>query len=210
MSGEAVRAIGLTKRYGDRTVVDAVDLRVASNQIFGLLGPAGSGKTTLLRLLTGRAQPTSGSVAVFGLPPGHPDARSRMGTLGCDSDLHPHLSARDNLRMLATGAAATHGQIENTLRQVGLSERAKDRVGSYPVGTRRRLGLAAALLHNPELLVLDDPTAGLDPRGAHDIRGLIRELAEYGHTVLLFTRLPAEIDDLCDASFMIGASLNSR
>jgi ABC-2 type transport system ATP-binding protein len=204
MTWEPVRAIALTKRYGDRTVVDAVDLCVSSKRIFGVLGAEGSGKTTLLRMLAGRVRPTSGTVEIFGGTPGRPDALRRVGLLAADSDLHPHLSGRDNLWMLA-GAQGTHGRVENALQQVGLAARAKDRVAGYPLVMRRRLGLAAALVHNPELLILDEPTDGLAPNETRDVRDLIRELAEYGHTVLLSTRLPAEVEALCDGATFMSA-----
>jgi ABC-2 type transport system ATP-binding protein len=194
---DPVRTRALTKRYGERRAVDGVDLRVGRNQVFGLLGPNGAGKTTLLRMLTGLVRPTGGEVTVFGVEPGRPEALSRVGALIEGPGLYPHLSGRDNLRVLAHQTSAHH-RVEHVLEQVGLSARARDKFGSYSLGMKQRLGVAAALLKNPELLVLDEPTNGLDPQGVRDMRGLVRELGEFGHTVLLSSHVMAEVEELCD------------
>jgi ABC-2 type transport system ATP-binding protein len=193
MTEYAVRTRALTKRYGDRAAVDGIDMTVERHQIYGLLGPNGAGKTTLMRMLTGLVRPTSGEVTVLGGPPGRPDTVARVGALIEGPGLYPHLSGRDNLRVLARDA-----RVDEVLDLVDLADRAGDRFGSYSMGMKQRLGVAAALLKDPELVLLDEPTNGLDPQGVRDMRDLVRDLGAAGRTVLLSSHVMAEVEHLCD------------
>ncbi|WP_158883157.1 ABC transporter ATP-binding protein [Amycolatopsis anabasis] len=193
---DPVSTEAVTKRYGTRAAVDGVSLRVTGGQVFGLLGPNGAGKTTLLRMLLGLVRPTTGKVAVFGEPP--PRTLARVGALIEGPGMYPYLSGRDNLRVLARQAGAPVAKVDEVLDRVGLSARARDRTREYSLGMKQRLGVAASLLKNPDLLVLDEPTNGLDPQGVLDMRDLVRRLGEDGHTVLLSSHLLAEVEEVCD------------
>jgi len=188
----------LTKRYGDRLAVDAVDLRVRRGEVYGFLGPNGAGKTTTLRMLLGLARATSGSARVLGAAPGQPAALARIGMLVESPGFYPYLSGRDNLRVVARYASQPARRVDTVLDLVQLASRAADRFGTYSLGMKQRLGVAAALLKEPELLVLDEPTNGLDPAGMADMRSLIRGLRERGHTVLLSSHLLGEVQQICD------------
>ena len=188
----------LTKRYGDRLAVDGIDLRVRRGEVYGFLGPNGAGKTTTLRMLLGLARATSGTARVLGAAPGQPAALARIGMLVEAPGFYPYLSGRDNLRVVARYAGAPARRVDAVLDQVQLATRATDRFGTYSLGMKQRLGMAAALLKEPELLVLDEPTNGLDPAGMADVRSLIRGLREQGHTVLLSSHLLGEVQQLCD------------
>jgi ABC-2 type transport system ATP-binding protein len=188
----------LTKRYGDRLAVDAVDLRVRRGEVYGFLGPNGAGKTTTLRMLLGLARATSGSARVLGAAPGQPAALARIGMLVESPGFYPYLSGRDNLRVVARYAGVPARRVDAVLDLVQLASRAADRFGTYSLGMKQRLGVAAALLKEPELLVLDEPTNGLDPAGMADMRSLIRGLRERGHTVLLSSHLLGEVQQICD------------
>jgi ABC-2 type transport system ATP-binding protein len=191
---------GLVKRYGEIVAVDRVDLTVERGDVFGYLGPNGAGKTTSLRMMLGLIRPTAGSVRLFGRDP-QLSVKALEGVAGFVEapSFYPYLSGRENLRLLAAldgGAAAE--RIEESLALVGLSDRAKDRVGGYSHGMRQRLGIAGALLREPRLLLLDEPATGLDPGGMRDMRDLIRELSAGGMTVLLSSHLLAEVEELCN------------
>ncbi len=191
---------GLAKRYGELVAVDDVDLTVEPGDVFGYLGPNGAGKTTSLRMMLGLIRPSAGSVRLFGRDP-QLSVKALEGVAGFVEapSFYPYLSGRENLRLFAAfdgdGAAA---RIEESLATVGLSERAKDRVGGYSHGMRQRLGIAAALVRRPRLLMLDEPATGLDPGGMRDMRDLIRELSASGMTVLLSSHLLAEVEELCN------------
>lgn len=189
----------LTKRFNaDIVAVDRLNLRVRRGEVYGFLGPNGSGKTTTLRMLVGLARPTSGSASVLGLPPGVPDGLGRIGAMIETPAFYPHLSGRDNLRVLAGYAGVPHGRIDAVLAEVALAGRAKDRFATYSLGMKQRLGVAAALLKDPELLILDEPTNGLDPAGMAEMRTLIRSLGRGQRTVLLSTHLMTEVEQVCD------------
>jgi ABC-type multidrug transport system ATPase subunit len=189
----------LTKRYGGRiTAVDRVSLSVRRGEVYGFLGPNGAGKTTTLRMLLGLVRPTSGTATVLGETPGHPEALARVGALIETPGFYPYLSGRDNLRVLARHAGVANERVDAALERVDLSGRAGDRYTTYSLGMKQRLGVAATLLKDPELLVLDEPTNGLDPAGMRDMRALIRELGSSGHTVLLSSHLLGEVQQLCD------------
>ncbi|WP_116040533.1 ABC transporter ATP-binding protein [Amycolatopsis palatopharyngis] len=188
----------LSKHYGRAAAVRDLDLTVEPGEVYGFLGPNGAGKTTTLRMLLGLVRPTSGSVRVRGREPrvgGHLDG---VGALVEGPAFYPYLSGRDNLRVLAHHAKVRGERVATVLETVGLTDRARDRYSAYSLGMKQRLGLAAALLKDPALLILDEPTNGLDPAGMADMRVLIRELASAGRTVLLSSHLLGEVAQICD------------
>ena len=196
-----VTARGLVKRYGEIVAVDHVDLTVEPGDVFGYLGPNGAGKTTSLRMMLGLIRPSEGSVRLFGRDPLAEGAKALAGVAGFVEEprFYPYLSGRKNLRLLADyddGDSRT--RIEEMLELVDLRDRAKDRVGGYSHGMRQRLGIAASLIRQPRLLLLDEPTTGLDPAGMRDMRELVRRLADEGITVLLSSHLLGEVEDLCN------------
>ena len=189
----------LTKRYGDVIVaVDELALRVRRGEVYGFLGPNGAGKTTTLRMLVGLVRPTSGAATVLGAPPGAAAGLARIGAMIEQPAFYPYLSGRDNLRVLARHAGVDETRVPAVLGQVGLSGRATDRTATYSMGMKQRLGVAAALLKDPELLILDEPTNGLDPAGMAEMRDFIRSLADGGRTVLLSSHLMGEIEQVSD------------
>jgi ABC-2 type transport system ATP-binding protein len=192
---------GLVKRYGDIVAVDHVDLTVEPGDVFGYLGPNGAGKTTSLRMMLGLIRPSGGSVQLFGVDPLVAGARALDGVAGFVEGprFYPYLSGRRNLRLLADyDDPPSRRRIDEVLEVVELRDRAKDKVGGYSHGMRQRLGIAAALLRRPRLLLLDEPTTGLDPAGMRDMRDLVRRLASEGITVLLSSHLLAEVEELCN------------
>jgi ABC-type multidrug transport system ATPase subunit len=189
----------LTKRYGDSIVaVDDLDLRVRRGEVYGFLGPNGAGKTTTLRMLLGLVRPTSGRVAVVGVPPGAPQGLARIGAMVEAPAFYPYLSGRDNLLVLARHARVGEDRVGAVLDEVGLLDRATDRSSTYSQGMKQRLGVAAALLKDPELLILDEPTNGLDPAGMAEMRDFIRSLGKVGRTVMLSSHLMGEVEQVTD------------
>ncbi len=189
----------LTKRYGSRIVaVDSLSLTVRRGEVYGFLGPNGAGKTTTLRMLLGLIRPTSGTASVLGRPPGHPESLARVGALIESPAFYPHLSGWRNLRVIARYAGVPKERIEAALEAVELTDRASDKFRTYSQGMKQRLGVAAALLKDPELLILDEPTNGLDPAGMADMRALIRRLGSGDRTVLLSSHLLGEVEQICD------------
>jgi len=203
LDGEpAVETRGLTKRFGPTVAVDHVELVVPRGSAFGYLGPNGAGKTTLMRTLLGLTRASEGTMALLGKPvPAHRrEALARVGAIVDEPRFHRHLTARENLRVLAAargGAAAE--RIGPSLARVGLAQFADDKVGTYSMGMRQRLGVAACLLGDPELLILDEPMNGLDPGGMHEMRQMITSLAAEGRTVVLSSHLLDEVERTCDA-----------
>ncbi len=196
-----VEARGLVKRYGDIVAVDHVDLTVQSGDVYGYLGPNGAGKTTSLRMLLGLIRPDEGAVRLFGREPLTDGARALDGVAGFVEEprFYPYLSGRKNLELLAAYDGGVAGdRIDSVLESVELSERAGDKVRGYSHGMRQRLGIAAALLRDPKLLLLDEPTTGLDPAGIRDMRDLVRRLAQEGMTIVLSSHILAEVEALCD------------
>jgi ABC-2 type transport system ATP-binding protein len=196
-----IEARGLVKRYGDIVAVDHVDLTVERGDVFGYLGPNGAGKTTSLRMLLGLIRPTEGVARLFGRDPMTDGARALDGVAGFVEGprFYPYLSGRRNLRLLGDldgGVPAT--RIDEVLDVVELRDRARDRVGGYSHGMRQRLGIAGALLRQPQLLLLDEPATGLDPGGMRDMRELIKRLAQEGITILLSSHILAEVEELCN------------
>jgi ABC-2 type transport system ATP-binding protein len=197
----AVQTIGLGKRFGTRSALDGVDLEVPRGVAFGFLGANGAGKTTLIRLLLGLAKPTSGTMRLLGrdLPGGRAEALARVGAIIEEPRFHPHLSGRENLHVHAAARdRAAHDRIDGALARVGLTARADEKVKTYSLGMRQRLGVARCLLSDPELLILDEPMNGLDPAGILEFRNLIRELVGEGRTVLLSSHLLDEVEKTCD------------
>ena len=196
-----VRARGLVKRYKEVLAVDHVDLNVRVGDVYGFLGPNGAGKTTTLRMALGLITPTDGTVELFGRDPMRAGARALEGVAGFVEAprFYPYLSGRKNLELLAAlDANGAAERIDEVLEIVELAPRARHRVGGYSHGMRQRLGIAAALLRRPRLLILDEPATGLDPAGMRDMRSLIRRLATEGITVLLSSHQLPEVQELCD------------
>jgi ABC-type multidrug transport system ATPase subunit len=206
-----VRTEGLTKAYGRLTVVEDVDLEVFPGDVFGFLGPNGSGKTTTIRMLLGLVGPTSGRVELLGRP--MPDAAStvleQVGALVEGPGFYPTMSGRRNLALFdaagRSGKRSTRrGRIAEALERVGLGNVDRRPVRAYSLGMRQRLGLAAALIRQPRLLVLDEPTNGLDPQGIREIRALLAELATAGTTVFLSSHLLGEVELICTRAAMMA------
>ncbi|MGO9900246.1 MAG: ABC transporter ATP-binding protein [Solirubrobacteraceae bacterium] len=200
MSASPVEVRGLVKRYGELTAVDGVDLTVNAGDVYGYLGPNGAGKTTSLRMMLGLIRPSAGTVRLFGRDPNE-SIQALEGVAGFVEApaFYPYLTGRRNLELLAAfdgnGASA---RVDSSLDAVELFDRARDRVGGYSHGMRQRLGIAAALLRDPKLLLLDEPATGLDPAGMRDMRLLIRRLADQGMTVLLSSHLLGEVEEVCN------------
>jgi ABC-2 type transport system ATP-binding protein len=193
-----IEAKQLTKRYGDITAVDHLDLRVRRGEVYGFLGPNGAGKTTTLRMLLGLIRPTSGSASVLGKEPGTAESLIQVGSMIETPAFYPHLSGRDNLMVLARYTGTPLDRIPRVLADVDLAARAGDAFQTYSLGMKQRLGVAAALLKDPALLILDEPTNGLDPAGMAEMRSLIRTLGTGDRTVLLSSHLMSEIEQICD------------
>lgn len=202
-----VEVRGLVKRYGDLTAVAGVDVTVRRGDVYGYLGPNGAGKTTSLRMMLGLIRPTAGTVRLFGRDPME-GVQALEGVAGFVEapTFYPYLSGRRNLELLAAfdgdGAAS---RIESSLEAVELSDRAGDRVGGYSHGMRQRLGIAGALLRDPKLLLLDEPTTGLDPAGMRDMRLLIHRLAEQGITIVLSSHILTEVEEVCNRVAIVRA-----
>lgn len=198
MKDSIVVTDGLTKRYGEHIAVDDVHMRVAAGEIYGFLGPNGAGKTTTLRMLVGLIRPSAGTATVAGHAPGAPAVVRRIGVLIEGPGFYPYLSGRDNLRVLAKYRGLGRDDLEDALDRVGLADRADDKFRTYSLGMKQRLGVGAALLGRPDLLILDEPTNGLDPQGMAEMRELITALAGDGHTVLLSSHMLSEVQEICD------------
>jgi len=206
----AIRTHNLTKTYGARNAVDRLSLEVPTGVIAGFVGPNGAGKTTTIRMLLGLIRPTTGTVHVLGTPDSRPsDYLARVGAMIEGPAVYPGMSARRNLEILATLGGIAEDTIGPILQQVGLSDRAGDNVKTYSLGMRQRLGIAAALLPNPALLILDEPTNGLDPEGILEVRHLLQDLKARGVTILVSSHLLSEVEHIADWIIMIkdGQSL---
>jgi ABC-2 type transport system ATP-binding protein len=203
-SSLAVSTDGLTKRFGDRTVVDGVNLAIPRGSVCGFVGPNGAGKTTTLRMLLGLIRPTSGRGSILGGSLTDPASYlHKVGALIESPAFYPQLSGRDNLKALTRLGQIPAAVIDPALERTGMTARAGDKYRSYSLGMKQRLGIAAALLPSPELLILDEPTNGLDPAGIVEMRGLIRSFADDGITVLVSSHLISEIEQVCDHVVMI-------
>jgi ABC-2 type transport system ATP-binding protein len=198
----AVETHGLTKRFGDNIAVNGVELRVPRGCAFGYLGPNGAGKTTLIRVLLGLTRADAGTMSLLGHPvPRHRDkALARVGAIVDEPRFHGHLTGRQNLRILAAAREpAARDRIGPALERVGILQRADDKVSKYSMGMRQRLGVAACLIGDPQLLILDEPMNGLDPAGMQDMREMILSLVAEGRTVVLSSHLLDEVERTCDA-----------
>ena len=202
----AVRLRGLTKRYGARVAVESLTIDVPAGVVAGFVGPNGAGKTTTMAMLLGLVSPTGGTGTVLGGPLRDPDSYlGRVGALIEGPAFYPGLSGAQSLAVLAAAAGHDPAQIPGLLELVGLAERADDRVRGYSFGMKQRLGIAAALLGDPRLLILDEPINGLDPAGVHEMRGLIGRLAGGERTVLVSSHVLAELEQVCDWLIVIDA-----
>ncbi|TMG28120.1 MAG: ABC transporter ATP-binding protein [Chloroflexi bacterium] len=195
----AVETHGLSKRYATGVLaVNNLDLRVRTGEVYGFLGPNGAGKTTTLRMLSGLLRPTSGTATVAGGAPGSPASLAQLGAMVETPAFYPYLSGRDNLRVMARYSSVQKSRIEPVLQQVDMTDRARHKFKTYSTGMKQRLGVASALLKDPQLLILDEPTSGLDPQGTVEMRELIKDLRQGGRTVLLSSHLLNEVELTCD------------
>jgi ABC-2 type transport system ATP-binding protein len=202
MAGAAIETAGLSKRFRKRVAVQPIDLEVPSGSLFGYLGPNGAGKTTTIRMLLGLARPTKGSARVLDrpVPRGLGEVRRRIGSVLENPAFYPRFSARENMRIFAKIAddRGALGRIEGLLDRVGLSDRAGDKVRTFSHGMQQRLAIACALLHDPELIVLDEPATALDPAGIRDVRDLLASLRKEGKTIFISSHLLSEVEQICD------------
>jgi len=196
--GVVIETRELTKRYRGVTAVDRLTLRVHAGEVYGFLGPNGAGKTTTLRMLLGLVRPTSGTATVLDARPGSSEGLAQIGALVEAPGFYPFLSAQDNLRVMALHAGVEATRIDVVLDEVRLGDRAGDRFDTYSQGMKQRLGVASSLLKDPEVLILDEPTTGLDPKGMAEMRSFIRGLRGGGRTVLLSSHLMPEVEQVCD------------
>lgn len=213
MPAPAIRIEHLTKVFGkgDQAVqaVRDLTLEVDAGQVFGFLGPNGAGKSTTIRVLMDLIRPTQGEAFLFGIPTSSLDSRNKVGALVEGADFYPFMSAWDNLVVLdRTSGSYQPDRISELIESVGLSERARQRVGGFSTGMKQRLGLAAALLNDPVLLILDEPTNGLDPGGIQEMRTFIGEQAHtFGKTVFLSSHMLNEVEQVCDRVAIINKGL---
>jgi ABC-2 type transport system ATP-binding protein len=204
----AAEAVGLVKRYGDVTAVDGISLCIRRGEVFGLLGPNGAGKTTTIGMMLGVLKPSEGNVLLFGEPliGNERGLLSRVGALVETPTFYPYLGARDNLKVLAKlDGRVTNTAIEATLKLTDLIAAADRPFRTYSLGMKQRLGIAAALLANPDLIILDEPTNGLDPAGIVEIRSLLRNLAAEGKAVVLSSHQLNEVQRICDRIAIVNS-----
>ena len=202
----AVVTRGLTKRFGKRLAVDGLDLLIPAGSITGFVGQNGAGKTTTIRMLLGLIRPSAGTGTVLGHPLGHAREYPRVGRALIEGPtFYPTLSGRENLLVLARLGGIVNRRVDEVLERVGLGPRALDPFRTYSLGMRQRLGIGAVLLPKPELLVLDEPTNGLDPHGIAEIRAMLRSFADEGMTVFVSSHLLAEIQQICEHLVVIDA-----
>ena len=200
-----IRIEGLTKEFGTLKAVDDLTVDVYPGGVVGLLGPNGAGKSTTIRMLLALIRPTSGDASILGEPIEHPSRYiERVGALIETPAFYPKLSGNDNMRTLAVLDGQPEARIERALEIVGLTSRRGDRVSEYSLGMKQRLGIAAALLRDPDILILDEPMNGLDPAGIVEIRALLRELAQQGKTILVSSHLLAEVQEVADQVIIIN------
>jgi ABC-2 type transport system ATP-binding protein len=198
-SNNVIETRDLTKIYGSHVrAVDRLNLTVRRGEVYGFLGPNGAGKTTTMQILLGLVRATSGIATVLGRAPGDPESLARVGAMVEEPPFYPYLSGRDNLRVMARLVGVPEHGVDEVLAEVDLLNRAGDRFKTYSQGMRQRLGVAAALLKDPDLLILDEPTNGLDPAGMADMRALIRRLGSGDRTVMLSSHLLGEVQQVCD------------
>jgi ABC-2 type transport system ATP-binding protein len=203
-SGPAIVTSGLSKRFDERLAVDSADIELPSGIVAGFVGPNGAGKTTMIQLLLGLLRPTAGTAKVLGESIEHPiKYLPRVGALIEAPSFYPSLSGKRNLEVLTRLGHIDRARIAEVLETVELSDRGGDKVGAYSLGMKQRLGVAAALLPDPDLVILDEPTNGLDPAGIREMRSVMRGLADRGITVFVSSHLLSEIEAICDHLVMI-------
>ena len=196
---------GFTKKFGDLVAVDSLSFEVRRGDVYGFLGPNGSGKSTTIRAIFGLVEPTEGEIHLLGRPAGDPGGREGVAGFVDEPGFYDYLSARDNLRVLAAAdRRKEEPPMARVLKTVGLLGRERDKVKTYSTGMKQRLAIASALLREPEVLILDEPTNGLDPGGMRDVRALIRRLNEDGLTIFLSSHLLVEVEQLCNRVAVIG------
>ena len=200
-----IQTNGLTKRFGKNVAVDNLSMEVRLGRVYGLLGPNGSGKTTTMGMLLGLLKPTAGTFSLFGSTTGHEESLQRIGAIIETPAFYPYLSGRGNLAyfQLISGRGSA-AEVNDLLERVGLGGRGDDRFRTYSLGMKQRLGIAYALLGDPDLVCLDEPTNGLDPEGMIEVRELIRSLADGRRTVLLSSHLLHEVEQVCDSVTILG------
>ena len=205
MNDLVIQTHGLTKRFGRTTAVDDLSMEVRRGRVYGLLGPNGSGKTTTMGMLLGLLRPTAGTFSLFGSTERHEESLRRVGAIIEAPSFYPYLTGRQNLAcfQLMSGGGSP-GQLDALLDRVGLAGRGGDKFRTYSLGMKQRLGIAYALLGDPDLVCLDEPTNGLDPAGMIEVRELIRSLGDAGHTVLLSSHLLHEVEQVCDSVTIIA------
>jgi ABC-2 type transport system ATP-binding protein len=199
--GAAIQVSELTKRFGSRVALDSLDLTVPEGCAYGFLGPNGAGKTTMIRLLLGLTRPNAGEIRLLEqpMPKGRSEALAQTGSLVEEPRFHAHLTGRENLRIIAAARGRqAYGRVDGALTTVGLADRANERVKRYSLGMRQRLGVARCLLADPGLLILDEPSNGLDPAGIHEFRAMIRGFVDEGRTVFLSSHILSEVERICD------------
>ncbi|QOR71886.1 ABC transporter ATP-binding protein [Ruania alkalisoli] len=209
MSDCAISTDGLRKSYRGvrrRVAVDGLDLRVPVGGVHGFLGPNGSGKTTTIRMLLGLIRPDDGEIRIFGheVPAALPDVIARVGAIVESPKFFPNFTGRQNLELLASAIGTKRRRVSKVLAETGLADRAGDRFATYSLGMKQRLAIAATLLKEPDLLIFDEPTNGLDPAGIHEIRTTMRRLADEGRTVLVSSHILAEVEQIADTVSIIG------
>jgi len=206
MSESILSVKDLTKSFGKRKAVDNLSFDIKEGEIFGFLGPNGAGKSTAIKSMLSLIKPDNGDIEIFGksIRKYHNSVLHRVGALVEHPDFYEYLSAYKNLSLLAKMDNVSKNRIDEVLKSVGLSDRSEDKVKAYSQGMKQRLGIAQALLSNPKLLILDEPTNGLDPRGMKEVRDLIRELAQEGITVLLSSHLLHEVEQVCTTMAIIN------
>lgn len=204
-----IETTALTKTYGrHRQAVDEVSLRVEEGEIYGLLGRNGAGKSTIMGMLLGLIQPTSGTIRICGVDPSKDDSwRGQIGSLFEAPAFHPHLTGRQNLEVLALYGEVPRARIQPTLERVGLAEAADRKVRTYSLGMKQRLGIAGAIMGEPRLIILDEPTNGLDPQSVREVRDLLVDLRAAGHVVVLSSHILAEVEQVVDR---VGIMVNGR
>ncbi len=201
MQSISIETVGLTRRFGSTTAVNDVSLKVPEGAVYGFLGPNGAGKTTTIRMLLGLIRPDSGTVRVMGneLVPGRPQQHNRVGAMVESPALYKHLTGRENLEVTRCMIGGDRGLVDEALSTVGLERASSRRAGEYSLGMKQRLGLAQALVSDPELLILDEPTNGLDPAGIQEMREFILSLSTArGITVFLSSHLLSEVEQMAD------------